>query len=78
MFFPRTGYARAIEETIATHLERIRKVFRPPVAVTLVVRHPDVPGGRLDVVLGDDDLPTAASVLARLSRPQPRTEGGVP
>lgn len=45
---------------IAIHLSEIRRLYREPVVITLIVRAPGHPDGRRDTVMTDDPDPAAA------------------
>jgi len=54
-----------VREEISDHLDAVKRLFKPGVRVTILVRTPDFPDGSRDLVLTDDDLDAALSALSR-------------
>lgn len=70
---PLTPKLRAACEEIADHLDAIRRLFKEPVKVTLIVRNPAHPSGSRDVFLSSDHWPSArAAAEAVQARPESR------
>lgn len=53
----------AAGQTIAGLLQNVARLFKPGKKLTLLVRDPDCPDGRRDLVVSDDQLDAAIQAL---------------
>ncbi len=56
-----------INQAITEHLEKVSRLLPAEYKLTILFRHADIQPGQLrsDVVLSNDDIPTAARCLTR-------------
>lgn len=54
---------REVGYQIGGYMERIAKLFKPGVKLTMVARRPETPDGSQDMVLTDDDLDRVIAAL---------------
>lgn len=52
-------------EMVADLLDEVKKLFKPPMRLTLLVRMPDHPDGSRDFILTDDNLDEASKAILR-------------
>ena len=63
-------------ERVADLADEIKRLFKPPMHVTVLVRMPEFPDGSRDFILTDDTLDKAEEAI-RLRQTQPSIVGAV-
>jgi hypothetical protein len=63
-------------EIIGDYCDEIKRLFKPPMRITVLVRIPDFPDGTRDFVLTDDKLDDAAAALL-MRKPENSIVGAV-
>jgi hypothetical protein len=55
----------AVGEVVSDHLDEIKKLFKPPTKILVMVMAANDPDGLKDFAMGDDDLQGFMNMLAR-------------
>lgn len=63
-------------EMVADYCDEIKRLFKPPMRLTVLVRMPDYPDGSRDFILTDDQLDLAAAAILRRKK-EPSIVGAV-
>lgn len=67
---------QAAGEYVGELADEIKKQFKPPMRITILVRMPDHPDGSRDFILTDDTLDEVVAAIAR-RKDQPSLVGAV-
>ncbi len=61
---------RRVTDAVSHHVDEIEKLFNGGAVVTVVIRFPFVADNDVDMVMGNDSLENAATVIARRQKPR--------
>lgn len=54
-----------VQDEVAGHMDKIKAMFKPGHKITVLVRAPNDPEGRMDFMMGDDEPQEVMNMVAR-------------